>query len=290
MMLWGISVIIFRNITVKTVVHGHSVYLNYGYTYPIYSRLYRTLNDPLVELVYQCYLSKNSPINVIDVGAAIGDTALLMLTSCPEMIGELWCIDGEEFFFKYLQANLKNYPDVHYVFTRLSDKDGRFPALVRQHEGTASARGGRDDTFNTLDSTVSAEHIFGTDLLKIDVDGFDGKVLGGSARLLKTFNPAVIFEWYPDLYQKTGNDILYPFKFLAENGYENFIWYDKFGTYHCVMHGFDQSEIEKKKAFCAKNNKDIGWHYDVIALHRTSRVSVSALIEMKFAKARNPDI
>lgn len=76
------------SVPVRTTIHGRRVVVNYGHTYPLYARKYRTLNNPLVELVYQTYSVKKRPITHVDVGASVGDTILLVESNCSGMIRE----------------------------------------------------------------------------------------------------------------------------------------------------------------------------------------------------------
>jgi hypothetical protein len=96
------------------------------------------------------------------------------------------------------------------------------------HESTASAQGDSLVWALALDdiSLVKTESI---DVFKIDVDGFDGRVLAGSRKLLLQHKPVVIFEFHPGLVKETGNEILLPFIVLAETGYHTLIWFDKYG-------------------------------------------------------------
>lgn len=48
--------------------------------------------------------------------------------------------------------------------------------------------------FFTLDSIVTIYH-FEPNLIKIDTDGFDFKVLRGAQRTLKEYAPVIFFEW-----------------------------------------------------------------------------------------------
>ena len=78
--------------------------------------------------------------------------------------------------------------------------------MLRTHKGTASAQGNSKTSAVTLDSLISLINPDAIDLIKIDVDGFDGKVLLGAKGILRRYSPAVIFEWHPALCKQTGNN------------------------------------------------------------------------------------
>lgn len=285
---WGISCFIFSKAVVETIIHGHKVICNYGYTYPLYSRKFESLNNPLIELVYQTYQIKRKPIILIDVGAAIGDTILLITSNCQGMIKEFYCIDGDPEFFVYLQSNLQSFKEGQLFFANLSDQEGVERELIRTHLGTASAQGERNVRSVTLDSIIFSQPPAEIDLLKIDLDGLDGKVLLGSQRTLERYRPGVIFEWHPILYQKTGNSWVTPFELLEQWGYPQFIWFDKLGNFDFIMKNLDKEIIQKKAQFCLTNAESYpDWHYDIVALHRTSKIPVELLAELNFARRKS---
>ena len=78
---------------IQTKIHGFEVFVNNGYMYSLFSKRFIYYNNPLVQLVYSNFKILNRKINIIDIGAAIGDTTLLVLKNCPGMIENIYCID-----------------------------------------------------------------------------------------------------------------------------------------------------------------------------------------------------
>jgi len=266
---------------VQTCIHGRRVVVNYGYTYPIYARRFPSLNAPLVELAYQTWKAKGGKIRFVDVGAAVGDTVLLLYANLPEAFSGFVCVDGDAEFFKYLTLNLSHLAGGRLVLCILSSAEEAVPDLIRTHSGTASAQGSNRVNSTTL-SKVLNEPI---DLLKIDVDGFDGKVLAGGQQSLAQYRPAVIFEWHPILCQQTGNSWNEPFKILQSAGYSRFVWFTKFGNFSHFMFQCDSSTVDSLAKYCLAD-VPADWHYDVVALHDSSLVNVQALARLEFAKDR----
>ena len=77
-------------------------------------------------------------------------------------------------------------------------------------------------TTTTIDSLVSSLRITGIDLLKIDVDGFDYKVLKGSVNSLKNFRPRVFCELCEYTLKAQGDSINDIFSLMCGLGYEVF--------------------------------------------------------------------
>lgn len=124
------------------------------------------------------------------------------------------------------------------------------------------------------------------DVLKIDVDGFDGKVLSGARGILMQHVPNVIFEWHPILYRRTGNDYLKPFQVLVDCGYRTFVWFTKFGEFSHFTCGRDLEALEMTAQLCLREKHVDDWHYDVVALHSESVISPLNLAELSYAKRR----
>jgi methyltransferase, FkbM family len=272
---------------VTTTIHDTKVIVNNGYTYPVYSRIFPEFNNPLIELVYQSFKTRQEPITLIDIGAAVGDTILLLNANCPDMIGGFFSIDGDQEFYGYLQKNLQFLSRGELILSLLSSNDGYERELVRTHKGTASAQGARKVESATLDSIISKFNPSHIDVLKIDVDGFDGRVLSGSRDIITKHKPAIIFEWHPILCQQTENSFLEAFEVLQGLGYSKYIWFTKYGHFSHFMNLFDVEGIKTLADLCIQNRFHPDWHYDVISLHEDgSAISPIALAEMNYARQK----
>jgi FkbM family methyltransferase len=261
---WGVATPRFTGET-KIHLHGSEVMVNAGYAYPAFSRRWPTYNAPLVEIVHQTSRHRGRPISVVDVGAAVGDTVVLLLERCPDEIGQFYCVEPDEEFFVYLTRNLGGRPEVELFQTMLSDTEELASDVVRIHSGTASPQGDRTREAVRLDSLLT--HAQNIDVLKIDTDGFDGKILGGSTEILDQHQPSVIFEWHPTLLTATGQEWDRPFRVLGEHGYRWFVWFTKEGEFNHIDDGFDEGATSVLAALSQSDgapNPD--WHYDVVAL------------------------
>jgi len=271
---------------VSTNIHGQRAIVNFGHTYPLYARRFRHWNDPLIELVYQIHCSANAPITVIDVGAGVGDTVLLLERNCQRMVGEYVCVEGDEEFCSYLRANLDGVASTRIFREMLSDAERLIPSLVRTHGGTASAQGTTQVHSTTLDALIGTLDLGDKCVLKTDLDGFDGKALLGSRHVLAEKQPAVIFEWHPGLCRSAGNSSLEPFDVLREQGYRRFIWFTKYGRFSHFMHEVDHRSVRQLAELCWRGQHADDWHYDVVALTYDHSISDLALAELAFAKKR----
>lgn len=282
---WKKSLNKFNGRTISTKIHGYQVYTNYGYTYPIICREFHTYNNPLVELAYQTYLLKGSPITIVDIGSAIGDTVLLLEISLPGMVEEYYCVEGDTEFLNYLEKNLSFLVHKKIINSFLSSSIGKAKSLVKIHPGTASAQGKEEIVTNTLDQLVESGTIGFFDLLKIDVDGFDGLVLLGSTRTLNCFRPTIIFEWHPKLCIATGTNCVDHFKVLEECGYDRFVFFDNYGSFSHFMTHVDYQAIELMANILIKGIHKHAVYFDVVAIHSTAEISVNQLAFLNYAKS-----
>jgi hypothetical protein len=167
----------------------------------------------------------------------------------------------------------------------LSDRPGQERSLVRTHPGTASAQGTHPTEATTLDLLADQAGLV-PDVIKVDTDGFDGKVLAGATGLLSRDRPAVIFEWHPLLCHATNNNWWLAFEVLAASGYDEFVWFTKYGAFSHIDHGYSRSKLQTLADMCLQGRgPDPDWHYDVVALPRGSTVDPAALAALRHARS-----
>ena len=271
---------------VSTKIHGYECMVNNGNSYPLFARLFRNYNNPLIQLTSTVYNSTNRELVVIDVGSATGDTNLLLIKNLPNTIGSFFCVEGDYEFYSYLDSNKKYFPKTSMYNVLLSDINGKqINNLVKTHLGTASAIGESKVKSISLDSLLLGDLSDDVDILKVDVDGFDGVVLKGGSKILSKFKPYVIFEWHPILIKKTNNSYFQHFEVLKLQGYNRFLWFNKYGEFSHFDFDCTPEIIEAYVKLCLRNIHDFDWHYDVIAIHKESKIDIFEIAELKKAKA-----
>jgi len=258
---------------VATTLHGHNAIINFANPYPFHTAELPNYNAPQVEIIALTARALGRRVHVVDVGAAIGDTALLLLERCSQYIASLDCIEGEDRFCRTLERNLElTIATVHWAVC--SDKIEAVGSLVRsQHEGTASAHGPAQVGATTLDCLLTGA---APDVIKVDTDGFDGKVLGGATSLLSASLPSVLFEWHPRICRVTGTDDGQAFSVLRGAGYTRFIFFTKFGDFS----HFGDEHLDQLRELCLSTTTLADWHYDVVALHSESPVDEVELADL----------
>lgn len=152
---------------------------------------------------------------VLDVGGNIGLYAVVGGLSLPKD-GRLYSFEPIKENQVYLRRNLAlNHLEqrVSLVEAAVGDKNGELKIyLAKTNGGTHSAsrqNANSEGQFEivkqlSLDSFIQDEQLSDVDILKIDVEGFDGHVLRGSEKLLADQKPTLFIEYLPGLLKNCG--------------------------------------------------------------------------------------
>ena len=267
----------------KTKLYGSVVVLPSTHLIPVVARKYPTFNNPYLELVYDCVKEKNRKINIVDVGASIGDTFLFIRKNLPLAIDKIFCVEGHPGFAKYLAVNTKSFPEAIILRAVLSDKNEEVSSLVEIHESTASAQGKSFVKAQPLDAVIGKATNEIIDIIKIDTDGFDGRILAGSLHILTQHRPLVIFEYHPGLIQNTGNDLFQPFAILENCRYNMLLWFDKYGVFSHFTSADEKMAFNQYAQECLQQGPEADMHYDIIALPEETDMDVQELSACRFA-------
>ena len=168
--------------------------------------------------------------SVIDVGANVGDSAVLVRSVCDLPVV---CIEGDPVFSLYLSSNTQRISDVyvHTCFVEWDSPEHRVPLRSR---GTATLTPSPEgfqgvSLASIVDSTPGLPLPI---LVKVDTDGGDGAVLRAAANFLIRARPVLFFEYDPRRMRTWGE--LEPaavFDLLDGCGYDVAIVYDNNGRY-----------------------------------------------------------
>ena len=261
--------------TVVTQLHGAPLEINFANPYPFTVARHPQYNAPQVEAVAATSKALGRAVVAVDVGAAVGDTALLLFSRLDaRVLDELLCVEGDARFATLLRRNLAGRRATVFE-AMLSDEPGLVGGLERtEHAGTASAVGAEAVAATTLDALFGDRRV---DVVKVDTDGFDGRIIAGGRRLLAEQRPTVLFEWHPELCRKAGTDPMQAFEVLQAAGYRRFTWFTKFGGFS----HFGTAELERLAELCQSARNLHDWHYDVIALHQASAVDDLAVADLR---------
>lgn len=222
---------------------------------------------------YEPYLTKlilkNIGINstVVDVGANIGYYAVLL----ADKVKNVWAVEPEEKTFKILTKNSEGLKNVSLVKAAAGNKDGVIELEVSKEnygdhrinppkspfDPTGASKG---DLMQCkcirLDNLVKEK----TDLMKIDVQGWESEVIGGAKELIKINKPTIFFE----LSKKENYNQDKKMWLFLKNIYKKIYFVDEYiQIYYPVSFAWTKNYIEKKEqgnlVVFRQNNLETKW-------------------------------
>lgn len=169
----------------------------------------------------------------VDAGAHAGQMTRMFASLCPQ--GRVYAFEPASYARSILTLalNARGVRNVTVESVALGDSDGAVTLatpLKRKHRsmayGLTHVNGAPTDNqfaetvrAATLDSYVAANAVARIDLIKIDVEGWEGRVLAGAVRTLAQFRPTVMIELNPEHLARAGDDAGAVFAQLRAAGY-----------------------------------------------------------------------
>jgi len=150
---------------------------------------------------------------VFDIGAYIGDTALWFSKAVGPQ-GKVYAFEPEPGNFERLKANLErnNVTNVNPLQLALSENEGEMRVSSGAGSSVITQAGtGKSVKVTTIDNFVEANKLPRVDFIKMDVEGYESKVLKGAQETIKTFKPSMALSAY-----HRGDDLIKLPKFLLE--------------------------------------------------------------------------
>jgi len=249
---------------VSTHIHGSKAIVPVGHWYLLVLKTYPKFNSPLKSLIRYAEKFYSKDLVVVDVGSAVGDTVLL-IEEISTRKNKYICIDGDVEYNYIIKENLNHLGERFYLINSLvSSKNEEIGKIVKDNPTTGTANSSIKEKASFLDDLLKNEA--NIDVIKIDIDGFDGRAISGATEILNKFSPMIIFEWNVPLYESLHNDILEPFKVLISSGYSKFYWFDNFGNFLLYQNSIDESVLIEMAKLSNLKYSSSGLHYDIIAI------------------------
>jgi FkbM family methyltransferase len=197
---------------VRRNVQGTELFMPWSHVLPDYARARSTYGQNLIELaaaVAHRQPPQAGPLQVLDIGANIGDSALQILNRIDARV---LCVEGDPYWTRFLKLNVGADPRVRIEEALLLAQDSAGAGLTPvRHLGTTSFvhSDGGDSTAPELPiDQLRGRHPDFNDvrLIKSDTDGFDAALVPAAAREWESSRPVLFFEFDPVLTRRAGND------------------------------------------------------------------------------------
>jgi FkbM family methyltransferase len=214
-------------------------------------------------------VSKKYPDSpMIDIGANIGDTAIIMRSAAPN--ARILCIEGSPYFHEMCKQNV---PENCIVLNAFIDQlNGKLNVSLSESEGTARANAS-SGSVNTLTLREAAKEGFlAAKLVKIDTDGFDGRIIVGAAEWIGEAKPVLLWEFELTGDEQVGGPGMKVFDILAGLGYRRFVFYSNTGDYIASVNYADKDVLDDLTIYLGlrKNRPNVAPNYaDVCAIHES---------------------
>lgn len=232
----GYTVYFFSNRkTVRRELYGKKVLMPKSHSIGYNLTHFPYYNSNLQRLVQRYQQHRKDDFSIIDVGANIGDTLLMLrqVTDHP-----IHCFEGDPFYFRLLEQNAGGINRCFLYPVLLSDKPTSLKVRNRINLGTsefAPDNAGDLTEFSSIDA-FTASHFPGEPIgvIKSDTDGFDLRIIRGAVATIAANQPVLFIEYDRALFEKNGDEGLSFLDFLAGLGYEGVLFYDNFGKLVCI--------------------------------------------------------
>lgn len=251
---------------VKYNVRGITIEIPLSHNLPIDTSNFPEYNDDIARLA-RLIQEKYPDCSMIDIGANVGDTAAVLRSAVTSPI---LCIDGDETYFNYLDRNKTAIGNVDTFLGYIDIKKAQYAIAKDWSGGTSSIKEssgtGRQITTARLSEILEGRPKFSrAKLLKIDTDGYDGRIIRGSADWLQKAHPVIFFEYAPWWWKSAGDHGPDIFNDLLELGYTHAAVIDEMGG---IVMRIRVDDKEAQKQLCGRYKAEKGCPYcDIAAFH-----------------------
>jgi FkbM family methyltransferase len=171
---------------------------------------------------------------IIDIGANIGDSAAIIRHHAGPVA--TLCIEPSEEYYPYLLRNAVAIgPEITCLKAAVDVSSGVIPARLSAASGTARLL---PTTSSESVQVFSLERIIEMfpqfaepRLIKVDTDGFDGRILAGASAFIQKVRPVLFWEFDPSLDAASSGPGPAIFTMLANAGYAQLTVYTNTGEY-----------------------------------------------------------
>jgi len=160
-------------------------------------------------------------MTVFDIGASTGVHTLRM----AKLAKKVYAFEPSDWMHERLLQNisLNNFKNVVTNKVALSDVNGRALYCSEEHDRVDKKPNERKYIkmdYVRLDDYVKENNIKALDFIKIDVDGFECRILEGGAKTIKKYKPIMIIEIGKGLQEQFGRTLSLLITMLKSFGYK----------------------------------------------------------------------
>jgi FkbM family methyltransferase len=201
--------------------------------------------------------------NIVDIGANFGYHTLLF---SKEVTGKVYAFEPQLQNFQLLKNNVEhnniNNIDIYNLACGDTNCDIKMSLILDTSEtinmGDFTANLLKTDLYSETKSIILDDmNLHPIDLIKIDVQGWEKKVLLGTINILQKYKPILIVEFEECMLKKTNTSSKELFTFLKENNYYIFFLDYEYPSDHVCVHKDNlENFMYKFKDYIYEHNTD----------------------------------
>lgn len=274
--------------TVRRTVQGVELQLPSAHLLPDFARIHPDYGQNLVRLAAGLQAARGAgagPLQVLDIGANIGDSALQIAHATSARV---LCVEADPYWADFLRRNVGSHPDlvVEEILLTPGEAEGATEAVSVRTAGTSRfvAAGtevvaGDSPVRSMSAAALRAAHpdFDEVRLVKSDTDGYDVLLVVAAAAAWADRSPVLFFEFDPDLTRKAGNDRPdQVWDDLAALGYEHVAVWDNVGDPLGRLH---VSEAAAHAATLEPKPVELGYDFWDVAVCRGDDPAAIAVLD-----------
>jgi len=214
---------------------GETIHLPLSHELPRFATTFPNYNANLGRLATVMTRHLGRPIVAVDIGANVGDTAILLLKNGA---GGVICIEGSRRYAELLRRNTRHLPQVVNSECLVAFSGAPKNLRISEAMGTGVVVKSTDPgsvPVMTLEQVLESHRRDqrAVDLVKIDTDGYDGAIIRYHAAFFASVRPVIHFEYLFSGADATSSTPMLPdekaLEALAAAGYERLIAYRNTG-------------------------------------------------------------
>jgi len=261
-------------------LEGVKISLPFRHDLPTVRKHY-PLYDSSIGRIPKYLTKKYSDFQAIDIGANVGDTAIIIKSQLDIPI---LCIEADDLYFKLLKENTKDLKYLTYEQCFVGESGSNNFQFV-SYKGSARLTEVKTKNeqiqFKSLNQIVDKHSQFNNvKFLKIDTDGFDCKIIRSNINYLKIIKPVIFFEYDPYFLNLLGDDGLSVFRSLKEIGYEKLIIYDNTGDFLVSLN--INNDISLKELNLYYTGRQSEMYMDICVFHKDDNEIADTIRDLEF--------
>jgi FkbM family methyltransferase len=275
-----------RRLPVRYRIHDFAMMMPLAHALPDYRANFPDYGENLGR-VASTICRKYPTATILDIGANIGDSAAIIRHYAGPVA--TLCIEPSEEYYPYLLHNAAAIgPEIICLKAAVDVSSGVIPARLSAASGSArllpTSSSGSVLVFS-LDHIIEMFPQFAEPrLIKVDTDGFDGRILAGASAFIQRVRPVLFWEFDPSLDSACAGPGPEIFDMLAHAGYEQLAVYTNTGDYLTTLSLEDRDVLSDLVLFFS--GRMSSQYADLCAFHKVDEDLAKALREQERLNAQ----